>query len=116
MFEWKRKELLAKEVEFFGGTVKGFVSCYAKQSKPRIKMKLPETIRISLLPAFNGYGSALAQQQALQGAAIANIANQGYGLGGSGNLAGMGSGLGLGSSHLSAVQQGYAGALGVFGR
>jgi len=40
MFEWKRKQLENEQVKFFGGTQKGFISCYAKQVKPRIKIKL----------------------------------------------------------------------------
>jgi len=40
MFEWHKKERLNEQVKFFGGTQKKFISCYAKQVKPRIKVKL----------------------------------------------------------------------------
>jgi hypothetical protein len=40
MFDWYKKKRLKEQVEFFGGTQKRFVSCYAKQVKPRIKIKL----------------------------------------------------------------------------
>jgi len=116
MFEWKKKDLLNKEVKFFGGTVKGFISCYAKQVKPRIKINLKPESSISDRLAWFGrgalgdIGSSIAQQQAAHGAAMANIARQGYGLGG-----GDGSILfGIGSA--GGAQQAREAMLGVFGR
>ena len=71
MFEWKRKELEVEQVKFFGGTVKKFISCYAKQVKPRIKIKLkPEPSMADRLGLFGrgalgDVGSSMAQQQLL---------------------------------------------------
>ena len=89
MFEWKRKELEVEQVKFFGGTIKGFVSCYAKKSKPRIKIKLPDRIIINLNPRYDissAAQSACMQQQALsnymankQAVLGANIADFGGG-------------------------------------
>jgi len=78
MFEWKRKQLENEQVKFFGGTQKGFISCYAKQVKPRIKIKL-KPIKSSILVGLNpryaiGSSQQMSHQQAL---AIANLQAQG---------------------------------------
>lgn len=71
MFEWKRKQLEDEQVKFFGGKVKGFVSCYAKKEKPRVKIKYKDTIKIDLNPLHNLAAAAQARQQGLFSAQLA---------------------------------------------
>jgi len=44
-FKWHDKKRLNEQVEFFGGTIKKFVSCYAKQVKVRVRVKV-ELVKI----------------------------------------------------------------------
>ena len=121
MFEWKRKQLENEQVKFFGGTQKKFISCYAKQVKPRIKIKL-ELIKDSALIDFNPrYALNSSQQMAHQQAiAMANPSSQGQAnminlqAYGAGNLA---TGIGLAHNALSgglgaACSSGFGGAVG----
>ena len=96
MFEWKRKQLENEQVKFFGGTQKKFISCYAKQVKPRIRVKV-KPIKDIILMDFNpryaiDSSQQMAHQQAcamanLQAQGQANLFGQAYGVGGAGNLA-----------------------------
>jgi len=107
MFEWKRKQLENDQVKFFGGTHKKFISCYAKQVKPRIKIKLKpikDSIRINFNPRYAiGYSQKMANQQQLIGMQnINNALHQGgaaaYGLGG-GSVGSSGAGGGIPITH-----------------
>jgi len=117
MFDWYVKKRLAEQIKFFGGKQKKFISVYAKQVKPRIRMKNKELVRFNLMT--NYANSALAAQQqavymadqhARQGAQLANLQtasgvqllgmrNCGMGgngaLGQDGGLMGMGQGAGM---------------------
>ena len=70
MFEWYKKKRLNEHVKFFGGTQKKFISCYAKQVKPRIRGKIKDSYRINLHPSpyvinpFLGLESSQAQSLA----------------------------------------------------
>lgn len=39
-WKWFKDKKLVEQIKFFGGTQKKFISVYAKQVKPRIKIKL----------------------------------------------------------------------------
>lgn len=73
MFEWYKKQRLAEQVKFFGGKTKGFVSCYAKQVKPRIRVPSDniDRVRISLNTGYGiGYSKQMTHQQPV---AMANL-------------------------------------------
>jgi len=97
MFEWKRKELEVLQVKFFGGTIKKFISCYAKRAKPRIKIKLPDRFIINL-NAGSAAQSAYIQRHALgiesNLAAAQGMACGFGGLGGAGIYTGLSGGFG----------------------
>ncbi len=100
MFEWYKKKRLNEQIKFFGGTQKKFISCYAKQVKPRIRVKSDnlERVRINLNPRYDigsGAQALFAQQQAIGMANMqaqqSNLSyNQMAGIGGLGQLAGNG--------------------------
>jgi len=121
MFEWKRKQLEIEQVKFFKGTMKKFISCYAKQVKPRIKIKLEPILRFDFNPRY-AIGSAAQsihmQQQANAQAqmALANaasISNIHIGQGqGHANLLAFGGNCGAGQLGAGSL----AGLVGVSGR
>jgi len=97
MFEWYKKKRLNEQIKFFGGTQKKFISCYAKQVKPRIRVKSDnlERITINFNPRYDirasaqalfaqqqAIGMTMANMQAQNGSALAGL--QSYGLSGNG--------------------------------
>ena len=108
MFEWYKKKRLNEQVKFFGGTQKKFISCYAKQVKPRIKIKLEQTKDSAPSVFTDGYLQSINYQQQ-QALALANLQAQG-----AGNLA---QGIGLANNALAgglgaACSSGFGGVVG----
>jgi len=125
MFEWYKKKRLAEQIKFFGGTQKKFVSCYAKQVKPRIRMNNKPKPSINTRYGVGAAQALFAQQQALggqlanlqaqNGALLSNLqaqngallSNQMFGLGGAGQAAGFGGLAGIGQTIGSMGARGY---------
>ena len=96
-FKWYQQKRLNEQLKFFGAKKKGFISCYAKQVKPRIRVKVEKYARgyeieadsrLALMQAAatqssNDYLRGLANQQQ------AFLGMQNIGIGQASQVAGM---------------------------